>query len=199
MVQKLKILKNKEGTVISGKLREILKSNQVTQVVIWFAFTLSLGVYWFVIKQNVQSTADVQQLRLFFPFVAFAEGIASVMIWIYCRSETRIKQKLSAPLNPSTLAMLRYRPNFLKELESLPQFEQRLCGVISSLAIFFIISLVLNESIAIFGLVASMMSASPEAYLPYAFAALLLNIFMFPRMEGVIEKALALKNELGLS
>jgi len=114
---------------------------------------------------------------------AFAAAIAAQRI----PSSLRARQRLAeAPdlraleRNPTTGAPDESRT---RALAALSQHERRLLAAAQASFVPFIVQLALQESIALFGLVLSILSASAAPVIPFATGALLLNLRVSPKLD----------------
>jgi hypothetical protein len=72
---------------------------------------------------------------------------------------------------------------------ALGEDELRAVTLMNELVKASIINLVLNEMVALLGFVLAFLSGEFMKIIPFGLASLLLNIWMFPRPESVIERS----------
>lgn len=76
----------------------------------------------------------------------------------------------------------------LHRLEEVPDREKFLIKVIFNKFGAVLVSLMLHEAIAIFGLVIALQSGNAGKIIPFAIAALALNILIFPDLRRELER-----------
>lgn len=92
-------------------------------------------------------------------------------------------------LRTTDLKLIGINSKDIKEkLTTLEKIEKKIINYVSRQQIFFIINLGINDSIAILDIAIGFISKSISMSLPYIFAALILNIWIYPRGDKFIEK-----------
>lgn len=98
------------------------------------------------------------------------------------------------PANVRALALdprtRRVDPDRLRRLEALVPAEQQAFGIALRLQTHTIVVLALNEGVAVLGVILSLLTRTPAAILPFALAATVLNLFVFPRPAAVAGRML---------
>ena len=84
--------------------------------------------------------------------------------------------------------------DLVAKLEALNSFELRVYAVLRSLQISMIVSLTLNEVIALFGLVLAFMAKNLVEIVPFAAAAIMLNLLSIPRLQATADRATRFKH-----
>lgn len=139
----------------------IEKSQLLTAQMIWGALTVSLGILVFVaqnLEQPLNDNSDLTtKLNSIFPIIAAVTFGVSIAIR---NLKIAPKQQAHSQNGPTQSPIARYLPRML-------------------------IRCALHESVAILGFVLATLSNSPAALYPYAVAAILANLFVFPSVERV--------------
>jgi len=128
-----------------------------------------------------------------FRLVAVSLGIASILWWRLHLSDDRLKANLAREVSARSLASNRQTGQIdedrLSEIERLSEFEQKLLSYASGYPLPFVVSLLLNGVIPIPGVVLAFLTANPTKMVPFALAAIILNVLMFPRLTALVNRA----------
>jgi F0F1-type ATP synthase membrane subunit c/vacuolar-type H+-ATPase subunit K len=180
----------------STALNEVLRPARFTQGILWVALTMSIviyvGVAWMVASQRAESRPLDPTLELGVTLVAFLLAGASVVMPRWLLSDDRIREFLGKEWSPAEFLGNR-RPiagmdAVVAKLRLLPEHERKLAGVPALFFTPFILRMVLNEAVAILGLVLAFLSGRFEPVLPFAITAIVLNLLAFPRLDPLIER-----------
>ena len=145
-----------------------------SQRLMWAALTAALGI-WALLPFQLEAVAARATPALLGPLLAAAAataGLASLLL----HRRTHAPERLRARIPTGTAGAAR---------------ECAVVQGLQGLVAPWVACLALNESIAIFGLVLALLRGEPAHGLPFAAAALGLNLAMFPRPALFAERALA--------
>jgi hypothetical protein len=187
------------GNMVSERLHDLIRPQQFLLTLLWLIFTLSIAVYvgvaYFTVPPGVAvlraGAAADRPPGSVYPIAAALGALAGFLLRRFLLSKQRIQAQLSAPLN-TTLYCTNPQTKQVDEqkrsiIEGLTDIEKKLLSVSGRYFIPSVLSLVLNETVGILGLVAAMGSGNPAAILPYAAVGLLLNLLIFPRVQAFVQ------------
>ncbi|MDC0357243.1 hypothetical protein OAO01_00375 [Oligoflexia bacterium] len=186
--------------ILSESFNELTKQQRLVQKILWFAFTMSI-IFLFAMSYMLSASMTGQAVmgsdfpKGIFALAAVGLAAASVLIKRHFSSDSYITQKLTEEVNLETLATIpktrQIDAERLAKLEKLEPFEQSAFAFISAGTKSQIISLALNESIMVLGLVLSILEQNATTAVPYAVAAIGLNILTYPKPEKALERIAA--------
>jgi hypothetical protein len=180
----------------SETFSELLQAIESRQKLIWLGLTASSTVYVPLAFVDVTMTAGrelVQNLGWAFYALAGVFAVASVMIRTYF-SAWWLKAQWHKPVSPRRLATAdtetgEIDSDKLANLERLNETEIKLLGLAQANLVPLLLSLGLNDLIAVTGLVFVLCGANKVSLIPFFGTAILLNIGMYPRLDVIIERA----------
>lgn len=183
--------------MISPTLRELLRPAMFAPKMLWFVLTASILIYGvlahLLAQQSDGTTAVDPAIRLAISMTAIAAGTASLLVPRFLLSDERVRRTLQPPVNSEEFASIpgsdAIDENRLNQVRQLSDSEQKMLRLPALLFTPFILRLVLNESIAISGLVLSLLSHSLTPFLPFAVIAIVLNVIGRPQIDPVLERA----------
>ena len=178
----------------SPALRELLRPAMFVNSMLWFVLTSSIFIYAavaFLLAQKGPGPSDLPPaLQIALSVVAILTGLASLLAPRVLLSDDRIRQAMQPDVDPVTLAR---HPKLgiveeerLLKIQTLNPAERKLLQLPGLYFTPFILRLVLNESIVIYGLVIAILSHS---FGPIAAAAVVLNLTCLPRIDQLLERA----------
>jgi hypothetical protein len=181
----------------SETFSELLQAIESRQKLIWLGLTLSSTVYVPLAFIDVTMTAGrelVQNLGWVFYALAGVFAVASVMIRKYSLSAWWLKTQWHRQVSPRPLATAdteigQTGGDKLAELGSLNETEIKLLGLAQANLVPLLLSLGLNDLIAVTGLVFVLCGASKISLIPFFGTAILLNIGMYPHLNAIVERA----------
>jgi hypothetical protein len=147
-----------------------------------FSVILYVVVAWFLSVQPEAAppTEAGTMLRIPLGVVSICIGLAVIALRTILFSRERLERQLAAPPNLEKAAVnpqtRKVDPALLESLKTMTEAEQKLISLITWYQTPYIVMLALSESIAIFGLVLSIVSKSPFEMLPFAVVSLFLVI-----------------------
>jgi hypothetical protein len=185
--------------MISQTLRQLLKSQELLLRIFWWVCTLSIIVYigiaYFLGLRGTNTgglASTGTQLQLVFSVLAVLVAFLPTLIKCLMLSEKMITKAISREINNEQLATNTRTGQIdqekLRKIETLNESEKKLLLLSGHYFSPALISLVFNETIAVFGLVLSVVIGKFELIIPFAAAALLLNVVHFPRLGVFIEQ-----------
>lgn len=166
------------------------------QRMIWFAINGSILVYVLIpfLIPALPKTGDWQSLELVFYLMGALSAITCYTLRRRFFSKENIQKRLATQVTPESLAASHRRPTEdvserVQSYSQLSDYELNVLGLIKWSLIPNIVCWALIESIAVLGLVYSLLSGQSTGVLPFAVIALLLNLQCFPRLERLRELA----------
>ena len=163
---------------------------------LWATLTASLLVYLavaYVAARPEEAREIPANMTLALALVACVVAALAYRIPAVLLSDGKLRTLMTPEPSPEELAKNpqtgRADPERQREIEALPAHEQRLLRLPAAAFVPFIVRLVLNESIGIFGLVLSFLSQRFEPVLPFVLAAIVLNLLARPNLRGLLERS----------
>jgi hypothetical protein len=180
----------------SETFSELLQAIESRQKLIWLGLTASSTVYVplsFVDVTMATGRELVQNLGWAFYALAGMFAVASVMIRKYF-SAWWLKAQWHKPVSPRQLATAdtetgEIDSNKLANLERLDETEIKLLNLAQANLVPLLLSLGLNDLIAVTGLMFVLCGASKVSLIPFVGTAIILNIGMYPHLDAIIERA----------
>ena len=180
----------------SETFSELLQALESRQKLIWLGFTVSSTVYVplaFVDVTMATGRELVQNLGWAFYALAGMFAVASVVIRKYF-SARWLKAQWHRQVFPHRLASVdtetgQMGGDQLAKLGSLNETEIKLLSLAQANLVPLLLSLGLNDLIALTGLVFVLCGANKLSLIPFVGTAIILNIGMYPRLDAIIERA----------
>ena len=173
-------------------VRELLRPVMLVNSILWFALTASIFIYGitaYIVSQD-RAPADVSDgLQLGLRIAAIITALLSLSVMRVFLSDDRLRKAMEPEASSEELAGQLNDEERLGKIQSLSPAERKLLRVPGLFFTPFIIRLVLNESIAIYGLVLVFLSHTFTPILPFAAAAIVLNFTCLPRIDAVLGRA----------
>ena len=158
--------------MIAPGVRTELDRLALTERVLWFAQTGAIFLFGIVIHvvQAERTGTDIPWLREGFAAMAIVMAAVAYLLRRSRSSDDAIRNAAAKAPDPS----------------------RRLIPVAQAHFTTLIVSLALHEAIALFGLVVGILRNDVMEFVPFAVAAVLLNLFLFPGPIPLPENALRL-------
>jgi hypothetical protein len=181
----------------SETFTELLQAIESRQKLIWLGMTLGSTIYVPVAFVDATMAAGrelVQNLGWAFYALAGVFAVASVMIRKYSLSARWLKAQWHQQVSPRPLATAdtetgQMGGDQLAELGSPDETEIKLLDLAQANLVPLLLSLGLNDLIALTGLMFVLCGASKVSLIPFVGTAIILNIGMYPRLDAIIERA----------
>ena len=162
----------------------------------WFFFSACIGIYpVLLLFIPPQVTTNEMVLRVL-PIAAAIVAGASLLLHKTMFSDSRLSAAASKTFDARNLATRpktqQLNQQLFATLSSLTPLEAKLYQVVRHVQAANVLTLMLNEVVAICGLVLAPFESGIHSYLPYGVAALALNIIFFPKVGSIVERAEAL-------
>jgi hypothetical protein len=176
----------------------MIRPNVIAEYAVWAVITVSVLFYFvlsYVLAKNglsagIRSADNVQ--TVFYTAGALVAA-ASVLFRRYSFSDKHmlaiIKKDVDVTALSGSLGIERAGSGRSALFNALGEDELRAVTLMNELVKASIINLVLNEMVALLGFVLAFLSGEFMKIIPFGLASLLLNIWMFPRPESVIERS----------
>ena len=181
--------------MLSPELEALLSRIDRVQKLVWTVLTLSIVLYGavaFAVAGSREGSELAASLRPVFYLAA--AGAAGLSWLVRRRSRAAALPRGTAPtadaLPASQDALLRSNPELMAKVERLPERERRALSAAVRGFTPWMLCLVLNEAVAILGLVLALLAGTPADVIPFTLAALLLNAAMRPDNRRLVESAL---------
>lgn len=188
---------------MAESFQQIIEKSAKTQKILWGAFTFTIFLYSgvaFVVASKMSGPVDEDLVRLVRLILVGVSAACAVGATLYRRrafSEAGLRRLLDRAVDLRKLASSRQGrngplvldPARLASLQAMEPADQKLVGLVQGTQVTLIISLGLQEVIAVFGLVLAFVSRAGNAVLPFAAVALILNVFAFPDPTALVERA----------
>jgi hypothetical protein len=176
----------------------LIQPIQTTRTIIWVALNVAILAYVGVACSLFgvpSSTADAFGHPLAMPLIALAvaNAVAGRVLPPMMLPRQRLHDLLNRDTEPRDLARDPRTGTVdnerLRKLQTLPQREQRLIAIAQASFSPFIVQLALQESVALYGLILAFLSKTAAPLIPFATAALILNLTVSPQLTYVFDKA----------
>jgi len=186
--------------ILSESLIKITKPHLLIGKVLWVAFTLSIAFLFCLslflpsIMQGNDTMLDADLVNNILLIAAVVLAVFSLFLRKHFLSDSFISTKLNIEPDLNTLAMnLQTREvdeERLATLKNLGKHEQKVYSLIISSTKPLIIIFAINEAIMILGFVLAILTKDSNAAMPFAIAAIALNIINYPKHQKVMEQAI---------
>jgi hypothetical protein len=181
--------------VLSPELKALLSRIDRVQMLVWTVLTLSIVLYGAVAFAVAGSREGSELGATLRPLFYLAGLCAAGLSWVlHRRARSAALPRGTAPASDppagSRDALLRGNPEVLAQFERLPERERRALTTAVRGFTPWMLCLVLNEAVAILGLVLALLAGTSADVIPFTLAALILNAAMRPDNRGAVERAL---------
>jgi hypothetical protein len=186
--------------VISDSLARVLRRFVLIQRVMWVYFTIAIVIYGGVLllvrgaDTGPGRTIETPVMLGIAVAVAII-AVASVLHRRWCYSDAYLDRLLGSPINVERLAR---QPrtggadeDFAAKIDSLAPHERRFVALFVALQTPLLINLTVNELIALIGFGAAFVAQDVTLFLPFAVAAIALNLFVWPTPERLYARVQA--------
>lgn len=183
---------------MTDKLKSLIRPVVLTQKVIWFALFASMIFYvvfaYIFLTHNQALTSNyIEAYGIIVYIVAVVSAGASVWYYRKSLSDTRLSYLLSASPDVEKMALgfgtRKADDERLAALKSLDARELFIYSLMLELQKVTIIVMILNEIVLVCGFILAFMTDNPYKIFPFAAAAIVLSVWMFPRAGRLIERA----------
>lgn len=183
----------------SETLKQILKPRILVMNILWTAMTLSIllyvGLAYFLYPQGQVAQPVASSLRSAVFLIAGSVAVLSLMLRKSFLSPGRIYDVLKQEVDPQELATNRETGQIeqerLTKINALTPLEMKAIGLSGMYFTTLLLSLAMNETVALLGLMLAILEQRPEPVIPFAAAALALNLIIFPRFNQFIDKVIS--------
>ena len=176
--------------MLSDHFKRIITPPARTLNIIWLAFMsapfLYAGVAWFVTTGAEPKEADTGTLRLGLGVLAVVSVVASYLYRKRALGEAAIDRRLAEP-----------PVNALPGSDDLEPIEQRLAGIFPYYQTTTIIILALRESVAVLGLILTILTGDFWQYVPFGLAAAAIIASQPPSVGSFMARVLPLALSTG--
>lgn len=181
----------------SENLNKVLRPRTLTLRIMWSAMVMTILFFvlvsYFITHQNQSEPVPVQnELRMIFYAIAVIAPVAAYFIRRRMLSSERLQSMKGGNVD------LRYMAtdsetgltdeSRLAELKKLNPLELKALTLTGRYLTAMLVSLALHEVVALCGMMLAMLEQSFEAILPFAAAAIALDLLIYPRLYKFVEE-----------
>lgn len=187
--------------MVSNELQEALQPIKRLYGALWAVLTSTLFLYVVVlllIARNHPDTinAPSPMVRNVLIFLAITAAAGS----LYYRGHNRSTKYLSGLVRRDSqlkeaedralklVVQAKTDPKVISQLSLLTSFDRKRYCLAADLFLPFVLNLALNESVALLGFVLALPSRDIGVYIPFVGAGLLLNVYMRPNLNQLMER-----------
>ena len=180
---------------MNPRLERLMRTRSLTERIVWAVITGSVLFYFFIaylfVLQNTGAgVRAVSGLAPVFYTVAAVAAAISVVYRIRSFSHGRIREILGN-YNPDASPGDELTGNTdTDDVNALNVSEKKALFLLNELQKASIINLILNEIVIMIGFVLTFLSGDIGKIIPFGVASILLCLWMFPRTESMVKKAL---------
>ena len=184
----------------SETLKRVLRPRVFAMYLIWalmtFTILLFVGLSFFLNARGQPAQPFGNNLKLALYLIAGAVAALSLLLRSRMLSAGHVYDRLKEEVDPHGLATNRETGQIdqerLKIIKSLTPLEMKVIGLAGMYFTALLLTLAMNEAVAMIGMMLSILEQRAEAMIPFAAAALALNLLVFPRfhqfVDGVMSK-----------
>lgn len=188
-------------TALSESLQPIKRMYQL----IWASLTAAVLLYLLVLVfisgqvSGMPSTID-PLLRGVLAVLGGLVGVSSLLHHSHTQSDSYLRRMMSRDMQPRDIEEKARKmtprnrsdaasvADAVSKLALLTPFDRRRYALAADGFLPFVLNLALNEAVALFGFVIAILSRDLWSYLPFGITAIALNVYMRPRLEGLMER-----------
>jgi hypothetical protein len=184
--------------MISHRLKELIRPVVFVEYFIWFTVTGSIifyfvFVYIYVGYGRARHLGSSDCLEAVLYAAAAIITVSSILYRRYTLADERLMKILSGRIDihklGKTQMLGKNRRGNSSDIESLSELEKKVLSLTCDIQKNTYINLIINEAVAILGLVLAFLSGDPYRMIPFGIVSLLLNVWMFPRLRALSDKA----------
>jgi hypothetical protein len=190
--------------VMSKTLAELIDKAMMKRLVFWLLMCLAVPLYIFVaylynIRWQQSATALTPVIKGMFFVGGCALAAISLITYRHFLSDRRLKNCLHKKPDVDQLKMDvtfgKDGEDTLQRIYSLNPWELRLLAIPRFLLLPLVVCTSLNNTIALLGLILSLLTHTFHYSFLFAAATLVLNGFVFPRINPLIDRANKMREE----
>jgi hypothetical protein len=186
--------------VISDSLARVLRRFVLMQRVMWVYFSVAIVIYGGVLllvrgAHTGPGRTIETPVMLGIAVAAAIIAVASVLYRRWCSSDAYVDRLLGGPIDVQRLAR---QPrtggaddDFAGKIDALAPHERRFVALFVALQMPLLINLAVNELIGLIGFGAAFVAQDVTVFLPFAVAAIALNLFVWPAPERLYARVQA--------
>jgi membrane-anchored glycerophosphoryl diester phosphodiesterase (GDPDase) len=187
--------------MVSKELQEALQPIKRIFGMLWVSLTSALLLYVVVLILVARGQSgpvnDMDpRLRTALILLAIVAAVGSLYYRKHVRSDAYLAALIQRErdLNDvedrarKMVAQAKTDTKIISQLASLTSFDRKRYCLAAELFLPFVLNLSLNESVALVGFVVALLSRDVSVYIPFAGIALLLNIYMRPDLNHVMQR-----------
>ncbi|RJR32342.1 MAG: hypothetical protein C4576_30360 [Desulfobacteraceae bacterium] len=189
--------------MLSIPLRLLLRNNVITMRIIWAAMTFAIFVLagiaymapmWSKRTAPQEVPGSMNKWRTILYIAGLVAASASILTRQFMFSDNRVRKELAKDTDPFAPEEMNCRsdkldPERYAKTSMFKPPEQKILRLSGHLLSSMMVSLMLNETIVVLGAAYSLIWQTSDAVIPFFFGGLVLNLFMFPRPEAILERA----------
>lgn len=182
----------------SETLKRVLRPRVFVMKLLWAAMTFTIllyvGLAYFLNAQGQPPQPVDNSLKIALYLIAGAIAVLSLLLRSRMLSEGHIYDKLKEEVDPQGLATDRETGQIdqerLQTIKKLTPLEMKVIGLSGMYFTALIMSLAMNEAVALFGMLLAILEQRVEPVIPFAAAALALNLLIFPRFNQFVDRVM---------
>lgn len=183
----------------SETLKRVLKPRVLVMTLLWAVMTFTILFYVglaYILNAPGQPPQPVEnRLKLALYLIAGAIAVLSFLLRSRMLSEGHIYDKLKEEVDPQGLATNRETGQIdqerLQTIKSLTPLEMKVIGLSGIYFTTLVLSLAMHEAVALFGMLLAILEQRAEPVIPFAAAALALNLLVFPRFHQFVDRVMS--------
>lgn len=183
----------------SETLKRVLKPRVFVMRLLWAMMTFTILVFvgfaYFLNLQGQSPQPAGNSLKMALYLIAGAIAALSLLLRSRMLSEGHIYDKLKEEVDPHGLATNRETGQIdqgrLQTIKGLTPLEMKAVGLSGMYFTALILSLAMNEAVAMFGMLLAILEQRFEPVIPFAAAALALNLLVFPRFNQFVDRVMS--------
>jgi hypothetical protein len=183
---------------------DLLKRRLGVLRTLWFAMTMSLVTLlvagYVVSMQGETPSYPSPLLRLGLDAAGIVLALAGIGLKAFAFSRERLAERLKLPVSIEAMAGDQASNGLsrasIDELRMLSDAELKVVGFLYGYSALYIVLLAINECVAVFGLILTLLTYQPTEMLPFLAAAVFLNARLYPHPRRTVEEAEALVRNL---
>jgi hypothetical protein len=160
-----------------------------------FTILLFVGMAYFLSLQGQPPQPVDNRLKMALYLIAGAIAALSLLLRSRMLSEGHIYDKLKEEVDPQGLATNRETGQIdqerLQTIKKLTPLEMKVIGLSGMYFTALLLSLTMNEAVALFGMLLAILEQRAEPVIPFAAAALALNLLIFPRFNQFVDRVMS--------
>lgn len=187
-----------KSAALSPELKRAVEKKNAVGWAIWSALSVSIAIMM-IIPVFMPVAAPIEEqasllLRLVLVFCALIDATISYAFYKYRERKSFLRRRVNRQggLECAEEGQLSGAAP-AEEEKMMPEADRRMIPILNTFFSMWVINLALNESVAVMGLVASLLAQALPTVVPFGILALLLNLMMPPKFDRLAIELRSLK------